>query len=265
MRHEHVDSIKLYYYNTLLSSHCNKNYVSLLTVFFFLSIAEFVNDRNPLSREGFRSTHGPVTPSLHRIAKTDQFPIEHNWETSVKISSVKGFCSPLPPLLTPDVSFFHCEWSGVNIPCRTRLRAVLACNKTSSTVSYEKVDHSSLPFRVSFFDTCLKRVVREHCHGDDLPVPRLVHYVTLGFRQKMHFYMFLSVISAVRFIQPCLVLFHGDYLPYGPYWAILLQLFPRVIHVQREQPTTIFGHRIETIQHRADIVRLQAMIGKSSL
>ena len=75
-------------------------------------------------------------------------------------------------------------------------------------------------------------------------------------------YTFLSLLSALRFLQPCLLLFHADHLPYGKHWEALLQLTSRLVHVNRTAPAAIFGHVIQRIEHKSDVARLEAMRGK---
>ena len=174
-------------------------------------------------------------------------------------SERKRFCPPLPLRFPSNASFFPCDWDVKRVICRSRLKANLVCNETSSAIMFGQVPLGTPPYRVPFHDTCLDRVIRTHCHDDEFRVPRVLHYVTVN-KQKFPFFWFLSVLSAVRYLQPCLVLFHGDYLPFGAHWEALLQLVPHVVHVARDQPTSIFGHRIDDIHHRTDVIRLEAVI-----
>lgn len=69
----------------------------------------------------------------------------------------------------------------------------------------------------------------------------------------------LCAQELVWLFQPCLVLFHGDYLPTGRYWNTLVNLIPNILHVNRSIPTSIFGHEIKVIEHSTDVARLEVM------
>ena len=81
--------------------------------------------------------------------------------------------------------------------------------------------------------------------------------------RELPLYTFLGLISVLRFLQPCLLLFHADHLPYGKHWEALLQLTSRVVHVNRTAPVAIFGNVIKRIEHKSDVARLEAMRGSS--
>ena len=87
-----------------------------------------------------------------------------------------------------------------------------------------------------------------------------MHYVRFG-SYNMTLDGFLSVLSVVKFLQPCLVLFHGDIVPSGPYWRGLLHLVPNILHVMTERPRRIFERDIKRVEHSADVARLQLLIG----
>ena len=174
------------------------------------------------------------------------------------LSQREKFCPPLPTTFPANVSFFPCDWDIKNVTCKYRLKANLVCNETSAAILFEKVPSGTPPHRVQFNDECLDQVIRTHCHDDGFRVPRLLSYVTMN-KNEFPFFWFLSVLSGVRFVRPCLVLFHGDHLPFGTHWEALLQLVPHVVHVARDQPTSIFGHRIRNKHHRTDVIRLEAV------
>ncbi|CAC5384493.1 unnamed protein product [Mytilus coruscus] len=104
---------------------------------------------------------------------------------------------------------------------------------------------------------CLQTFVMENCH-DEEAVPNLVHYIWFS-KREMNFYHFLSFLSASRFLKPCLILVHGDRLPFGTYWEYLLTLVPNIMHVQRSPPEDVFGKPLGNIEHKADIGRIQAL------
>lgn len=168
-------------------------------------------------------------------------------------------CEPLPVTVSQNASLFRCDFrTRAPLACSFRLRAELSCNESSVDILYKWVKLDSPPLVYDYEDPCLARVITQKCTKTGL-IPRVLHYVNFN-RRKMEFHGFLSVLSSFRFSQPCLVLYHADYLPYGMYWAALLQVVPNIIHVNRTQPTDIFGHKIYIVQHRSDVARLQAII-----
>lgn len=135
------------------------------------------------------------------------------------------------------------------------------CTGNTSTTCNGLFDviNASAVTTLPFGDPCLKDFIQHRCH-DTLPVPKIVHYVWFSPR-TLDVYTFLSVLSAYRFIRPCLILFHADYLPLGPYWAALRSMVPVLLHVKRTAPNHIFGITLGYVQHKSDIARLEALKG----
>ncbi|KAK7500648.1 hypothetical protein BaRGS_00008223, partial [Batillaria attramentaria] len=121
----------------------------------------------------------------------------------------------------------------------------------------ENVHSLSVP-SFQFGDPCLKQYTRRHCFDDGFQVPKVVHYVWFSNR-TLDIFTFLSVLSAYRFLNPCLVLFHADYLPFGSYWRALQGLVPVLVHVNRTAPAQIFGKPFGFVQHQSDIARIEAL------
>lgn len=113
-----------------------------------------------------------------------------------------------------------------------------------------------------FNETCFSKEIGLKCSDDTNLVPNIVHYVWLGDRKQFQFYNFLSVYSVHKYQKPCVILFHGETLPYGPYWEKTLNVVKNIIHVYRPAPATIYGKKIIHIEHKADIVRLRLLQGK---
>ncbi|CAG2115186.1 unnamed protein product [Medioppia subpectinata] len=91
-------------------------------------------------------------------------------------------------------------------------------------------------------------------------VPNVVHYVVLD-NMYINFVHFLSIKSVLRNQRPDQIVIHCncDDLR-GRYWTQLLTDAPRVIRVRRlPKPTAIFGKKLSSIYHSADIARLQVM------
>ena len=97
---------------------------------------------------------------------------------------------------------------------------------------------------------------------DNLTVPNIVHYVWLGC-QEFLLYHYFSIISTYKFIQPHLILLHGDCLPKGRFWTKVLSEVPNLYHVHEDRLISIQGQKPGYIQHEADIIRLQILLGMS--
>ena len=111
---------------------------------------------------------------------------------------------------------------------------------------------------VTLKDSCLASFTNRCC-TDDRGIPNIVHYVWY-FKKEMKFCMFLSMISIIRYVRPCLILFHGKYLPYGKYWDYVIRIYPNVLHVKRPRPLYIFGKKISFHEHSGDIMRMDALM-----
>lgn len=68
---------------------------------------------------------------------------------------------------------------------------------------------------------------------------------------------YACVASAVARIKPTLVNFYCEYEPSGPWWDITK---PLVNFVKIKAPRSIFGNPVDHPAHRADVVRLQALL-----
>jgi hypothetical protein len=90
-------------------------------------------------------------------------------------------------------------------------------------------------------------------------VPSIAHYIWFS-KREMNFYHFLSFISVLKHLKPCLILVHGD-VPYGLYWEYILTVANNIVNVKMEPPTTIFGRKIGRIEHQADVTRLLVLRG----
>lgn len=160
--------------------------------------------------------------------------------------------------------YFQCGWNVDDILLPTRTRVVLECtDKASVHIVYERIARNATPAVTSLFahDPCLAQVARSAlCNDAGKHVPRLLHYVIFS-QHVLAMHTFLSVLSAVRHLAPCLVLLHGDALPEGPYWEALLQLVPNILYVRRERPRLIFDRIINQMEHSTDVARLQVLLG----
>lgn len=150
------------------------------------------------------------------------------------------------------------DFSYVSLP---RNRTFLYCGENYATISSSVTNRTDDIFQVSFCSKCLADAIDNCCNKDKLPVPNVVHYVWCK-RQKLGFFQFLSFISVLRFIKPCMILFHGDSLPYGNYWDYFVKVYPHVIHVNRNCPLGGEGHRLGFFEHGSDVMRIEALMCK---
>lgn len=134
-----------------------------------------------------------------------------------------------------------------------------SCSMLEAGVSRSFIANRTL-FHVPFKSKCLKNLIRDHCSTLNA-VPNIVHYVWF-LKREMNFYHFLSFVSALRYIKPCLLLVHGDE-PLGLYWEYVVVIANNVINVEMDPPLTIHNKSIGRIEHKADVARLLILQGKS--
>lgn len=91
-------------------------------------------------------------------------------------------------------------------------------------------------------------------------IPKIVHFIfglKKDFGDKGFSYIhYLSVITAYKIIKPDKICFHYEYEPDGFWWnqAKKLAILNKV-----KAPDTIFGNKINTYQHKADVLRLEIL------
>ena len=92
-------------------------------------------------------------------------------------------------------------------------------------------------------------------------IPRTLHYcfgMASDFGGKpWGLSHYVCVASAVARINPTQVNFYCEYEPSGPWWDITK---PLVNLVRIKAPRSVFGNPIDHPAHRADVVRLQALL-----
>ena len=138
-----------------------------------------------------------------------------------------------------------------------REKMVLDCSE-GNVRPLRKLTNSSADFdTVSANSFCLAKYIKNCCY-DDHDVPRLVHYVW-HFNNEMKFPTFVSLLSVIKFVKPCLILFHGEFVPYGKYWDLITEVFSNIVHVQSFRYKTIFGKKVRFHEHSSDIVRIKAL------
>ncbi|KAL8577825.1 hypothetical protein ACOMHN_054575 [Nucella lapillus] len=147
-----------------------------------------------------------------------------------------------------------CDWTPQTVLQPTRIQASLLCGTNDSPhVSFSEVK-AGVTLTSVRDRKCLKRVIQDRCRKAHQKIPRVAHYVDVT---NVTVETFVSVMSIVRFLRPCLVLFHGHSLPQGPYWRALLHLVPNLMHVPLGKSRDN-GKRI--LEPAADVVKLQILL-----
>ncbi|KAL4235991.1 hypothetical protein ACF0H5_004379 [Mactra antiquata] len=161
------------------------------------------------------------------------------------------------------------DWTFQNkIPCPTRIignrftnksRRMFSIRCTTTTVDaiFSDTVYSDEVQEMKFGDPCLNRYIQKCCL-DEQRIPNVVHYVWYK-RGELSFVPFLSFLAVIRFVKPCVIVFHGA-APYGKYWDAFTYLWPRVILLKREAPKTVFKKPLGYVEHASDIMRIEALI-----
>ena len=92
----------------------------------------------------------------------------------------------------------------------------------------------------------------------DSLIPNIAHMIWLGGGQ-MDFLFYLSVLSLLHVVEVDNLYIHGDAPPSGPYWE-RVKYNPRLHHIFREIPSTVFGKSVKDLKHVSDIWRVDFMI-----
>nr|XP_022301020.1 uncharacterized protein LOC111109229 [Crassostrea virginica] len=103
-------------------------------------------------------------------------------------------------------------------------------------------------------DNCIRKNINTFCRTD-LVVPNIVHFIWFG-NLKFDFIYFVSMYSAFKHQNPCVIFVYYDILPSGEYWTLLLDVVPNIILVSVPSPSEISGRQIIYVQHKSDILRL---------
>ena len=137
---------------------------------------------------------------------------------------------------------------------------MLVCEKEKTRLKMRYTPKARFVHKTEFGDTCLSKTVDSFCRDSRHKVPNIVHYVWFG-KNEFKFVHLLSFLSVHKFQQPCLIMVHADRMPKGELWRYFLQISPKVIHVHRKQPKRIHKKKIDFVEHKADIAKLEALKG----
>ena len=87
-----------------------------------------------------------------------------------------------------------------------------------------------------------------------------MHYVWFGCG-KYKISAYLSMLSALRYQNPNLILIHTDCTPSGVYWDLFREAAGEKLKIVRKSPPVeIFGKKIELVEHQADVSRLEILL-----
>ncbi|KAL4224959.1 hypothetical protein ACF0H5_015655 [Mactra antiquata] len=145
---------------------------------------------------------------------------------------------------------------GDNFTNKKRRRMNLQCSSGIFEASYSATFASSDILTSENGNPCLNSYIRACCGSNR--IPNVAHYVWYK-RGEMSFIAFLSMLSVVRFVRPCVILIHGE-LPYGRYWDAITYFYPNFVHIKRDIPTHVFGTKLTHTSHPSDIMRIETLI-----
>ena len=144
----------------------------------------------------------------------------------------------------------------------------LKTNKYVKTPMCMNIDKTIYPKDIWMRDDEFGRVTRRVFYGSpeipkaqpkyDTLIPNIAHMVWLG-GGRMDFLFYLSVLSLLHVVEVEALYIHGDAPPSGPYWERVKD-HPRLHHIFREAPHTVYGTRVKVLSHVTDIWRVDFMI-----
>ena len=159
-------------------------------------------------------------------------------------------------------TFVSCPKLDITKYPKARHKVSLQCDEEPRLATSVTTMTSNV-YEIPFGDKCLVDVIDNCCKGDS-DVPNVVHFIWYS-KRELGFFQFISFMSALRFMKPCLFLLHGDYLPYGKYWDYFISISPNIIHVKRTRPDTVFGKKLAFEEHASDIMRIEALKSKYAI
>ncbi|XP_049814963.1 uncharacterized protein LOC126262395 [Schistocerca nitens] len=94
-------------------------------------------------------------------------------------------------------------------------------------------------------------------------VPNIVHYIIFG-KNSLDFISYLSILSVLKVQKPEQLIIHSDSPDFGGNYWLAIKSAPfndTSIHVSLlEQPTHVFGQRLSSVYHSADVARIQILM-----
>ena len=147
-----------------------------------------------------------------------------------------------------------CPEFSLHILPKTHPKVVLECTGDKPKLVKSWSNSSQDIFSVQPEDDCLTKFIDSCCTGND-SVPNVIHYIWYSDKEMSYFF-FLSFMSALRFVKPCLFVIHGDLLPRGRYWDYCVSQAPNIIHVKRNRTTRIFNQDVPYFEFSSDVMRI---------
>lgn len=151
------------------------------------------------------------------------------------------------------------KFNASELKFEKRPRLSISCNRRK--VLFDSLSWTATTsdvFVAPFGDSCVDEFIQQCCKGQ-YRVPNIVHYVWY-MRGELSFVGFTSLLGVIRFISPCVIIFHGDNIPHGKYWDFIVNISPNIIHLKRNRPTSFSGQKIKHKEHSSDIMRIEALI-----
>ncbi|KAK3101565.1 hypothetical protein FSP39_004524 [Pinctada imbricata] len=105
------------------------------------------------------------------------------------------------------------------------------------------------------YDTTEQVLARSLLPGE---IPKLVHFVWFDDK-NLTFMMYLSIRSVLTVLNPDKVFIHSDSKLAGDYSEKIIK-DPRVEFLHREIPEFIFGRKLDFIEHKTDVVKLNILL-----
>lgn len=165
------------------------------------------------------------------------------------------------------VAFINVLAIACIVLCYVAIRKLAAASKDHGLVRITATDISKhwieCPTTLSppvAFDATLPFQFRPRQQQSNCTIPSIVHFsfgMADGDDVSFGLIQYLSVISALHVLGPQRVLIHYDQQPSGIYWDMLKD------HVELKKArkvTSIFGNPISHYAHKADIIRIEALL-----
>ncbi|CAK8675119.1 unnamed protein product [Clavelina lepadiformis] len=91
-------------------------------------------------------------------------------------------------------------------------------------------------------------------------IPNIVHFIWFNcHRYLIHHY--ISMLSALRYQKPSLILFHTDCVPNGTYWAAFVEEAAEKLKiVKRTPPMSVWGQQVTRVEHQSDVARIHILL-----
>ncbi|XP_076823693.1 uncharacterized protein LOC143469765 isoform X2 [Clavelina lepadiformis] len=91
-------------------------------------------------------------------------------------------------------------------------------------------------------------------------IPNIVHFIWFNcHRYLIHHY--ISMLSALRYQKPSLILFHTNCVPNGTYWAAFVEEAAEKLKiVKRTPPMSVWGQQVTRVEHQSDVARIHILL-----